>query len=136
MMKRVLLGIVGFYRSWISPGLHVLSPAGCKFHPSCSQYAAEAIEIHGAGRGGWMALRRLMRCHPFSRGGFDPVPMAENCPSGPKGPDVSVFVQGAEAPCSLRPVASVTIEECADGGATFPKPRPDGPGLAVCGSQR
>jgi uncharacterized protein len=77
MMKRILLGILGFYRSWISPGLAALSPTGCKYHPTCSQYASEAIEIHGAGRGGWMALRRLMRCHPFSRGGFDPVPLRE-----------------------------------------------------------
>jgi putative membrane protein insertion efficiency factor len=77
MMKRILLGILGFYRIWISPGLHTLSPTGCKYHPTCSQYASEAIEIHGAGRGGWLALRRLMRCHPFSGGGFDPVPLPE-----------------------------------------------------------
>lgn len=78
MMKRVLLGILGFYRTWISPGIHALSPTGCKFHPTCSQYAAEAIEIHGAGRGGWLALRRLARCHPFSGGGFDPVPLRKD----------------------------------------------------------
>jgi putative membrane protein insertion efficiency factor len=75
MMKRVLLGILGYYRTWVSPGIHALSPTGCKFHPTCSQYAAEAIEIHGAGHGGWLALRRLARCHPFSGGGFDPVPL-------------------------------------------------------------
>jgi putative membrane protein insertion efficiency factor len=75
MMKRVLLGILGFYRTWVSPGIHALSPTGCKFHPTCSQYASEAIEIHGAGRGGWLALRRLLRCHPLSGGGFDPVPL-------------------------------------------------------------
>jgi putative membrane protein insertion efficiency factor len=77
MMKRVLLGMLGFYRTWISPGLATLSPTGCKYHPTCSQYASEAIEIHGAGRGGWLALRRLARCHPFSRGGFDPVPLSK-----------------------------------------------------------
>ena len=77
-MKRVLLGILGFYRTWISPGIHALSPTGCKFHPTCSQYAAEAIEIHGASQGGWLALRRLARCHPLSGGGFDPVPLPES----------------------------------------------------------
>jgi hypothetical protein len=78
MMKRVLLGMLGFYRTWVSPGVHALTPMGCKFHPSCSQYAVEAIEVHGAGRGGWLALRRLVRCHPFSGGGFDPVPLQES----------------------------------------------------------
>ena len=80
MMKRVLLGILGFYRAWVSPGIHALSPTGCKFHPTCSQYAAEAIEIHGAGRGGWLALRRLARCHPLNGGGFDPVPLPVSPP--------------------------------------------------------
>jgi uncharacterized protein len=73
-MKRVLPALLAFYRWCISPLLHALMPGGCKFEPTCSRYAAEAIEIHGSARGGWMALRRLLRCHPFTRGGFDPVP--------------------------------------------------------------
>jgi putative membrane protein insertion efficiency factor len=73
-MKRVLLSLLTIYRWVLSPALHAIAPGGCKFHPSCSQYAVEAIEIHGAARGGWMALGRLARCHPFTRGGFDPVP--------------------------------------------------------------
>jgi uncharacterized protein len=55
----------------------LLSPAfggACRFYPSCSKYAMEAIAVHGARRGAWLALRRLLRCHPFSAGGLDPVP--------------------------------------------------------------
>jgi uncharacterized protein len=74
-MKRFLLGILALYRYWLSPAIHTLFPSSCKFQPTCSRYASKAIELHGALRGGWMALRRLMRCHPFSRGGFDPVPL-------------------------------------------------------------
>jgi len=76
-MKRLLLYLLTLYRWLFSPALHTLMPGGCKFHPSCSQYAAEAIEMHGAGRGSWLALRRLLRCHPFTRGGFDPVPLRQ-----------------------------------------------------------
>jgi len=52
-------------------------PSPCRFTPSCSEYAREAVEVHGAGRGGWLALRRLSRCRPFGRSGYDPVP--ERC---------------------------------------------------------
>ena len=69
-MKRLLLLLVQFYRSWISP----LLPPSCRYYPTCSAYALEAIERYGAWRGGWMALRRILRCHPFHRGGYDPVP--------------------------------------------------------------
>ncbi|WP_263355598.1 membrane protein insertion efficiency factor YidD [Acidicapsa ligni] len=76
-MKRILLAILGFYRYWLSPAMHSLFPGGCRYEPTCSQYAVEAVTIHGPVRGSWMALRRLLRCHPFARirnGGFDPVP--------------------------------------------------------------
>jgi uncharacterized protein len=69
-VARVLLAIIGFYRVAISPAL---APS-CRYTPSCSAYAVEAIELHGAGRGSWLALRRLLRCHPFHAGGHDPVP--------------------------------------------------------------
>ncbi|HLR47434.1 MAG TPA: membrane protein insertion efficiency factor YidD [Deinococcales bacterium] len=72
-LQWVLLGIVGAYRRFISP----LKPRPtCRFHPTCSAYAAEALEEHGALRGSWLALRRILRCHPFHPGGFDPVPPA------------------------------------------------------------
>ena len=69
-MSRLLLALIGGYRRWVSP---LLGPR-CRFVPSCSAYAAEAIEIHGAARGSLLAVRRLGRCHPWHRGGFDPVP--------------------------------------------------------------
>lgn len=70
-MKRLLLALVRFYRRAISP---YRDPC-CRFIPTCSQYALEAIEKYGAWKGGWLALRRILRCHPFYRGDlYDPVP--------------------------------------------------------------
>jgi len=69
---RALLMAVRVYQSFFS----ALMPSACKFYPSCSQYAAEALALHGARRGSWLALRRLSRCHPFTRGGVDLVPDA------------------------------------------------------------
>ena len=68
--RRVLAGLVRGYQLTISPML----PPSCRFTPSCSQYALEAITRHGAVKGTWLAARRLIRCHPFHPGGFDPVP--------------------------------------------------------------
>ncbi|HWC80151.1 MAG TPA: membrane protein insertion efficiency factor YidD [Pseudonocardiaceae bacterium] len=61
---------VNFYRRWISP----LLPPACRFHPSCSAYAAEALMVHGAVRGTGLAVRRLLKCGPWHPGGYDPVP--------------------------------------------------------------
>jgi len=73
-MTRILLAILDFYRRWLSPALHSLGPGGCRYLPTCSEYAADAIRIHGPLRGVFLALWRLLRCHPFARGGLDPVP--------------------------------------------------------------
>jgi len=62
-----------------------LLPSACKFHPSCSRYAYQAIALHGARRGAWLALKRLLRCRPFSPGGYDPVPEPEPPPSAVSG---------------------------------------------------
>ena len=70
MLRRVMLSAIRFYRSAISP----LTPASCRFQPTCSAYALEAIEKYGAARGGWLAFRLLLRCQPFCKGGHDPVP--------------------------------------------------------------
>lgn len=69
-MKRVMIEIIRFYRRFISPCF----PPCCRYTPTCSQYALEAIEKYGAVKGGWMAFRRILRCNPFHRGGYDPVP--------------------------------------------------------------
>ncbi|MGO0123468.1 membrane protein insertion efficiency factor YidD [Desulfothermobacter acidiphilus] len=69
-MKKLLLGLIKFYQTVISPCL----PARCRFYPSCSAYAYEAIARYGACRGLLLAGRRLLRCHPFNPGGYDPVP--------------------------------------------------------------
>ena len=69
-MKTVLIALLRFYRYAISPMLGRY----CRFHPTCSEYAIEAVQRHGALRGGWMAAKRVGRCHPFNPGGYDPVP--------------------------------------------------------------
>ncbi len=80
-MKQILLAILAFYRYWISPALHSLFPSGCRFQPTCSQYATEAITSHGALHGSFLALRRLLRCHPFGGSGYDPVPTPVPAPA-------------------------------------------------------
>ena len=69
-MKRALLKLFRFYQTSVSP----LFPPRCRYIPTCSEYAVEAVEKYGAAKGGLLALRRLMRCHPFHKGGYDPVP--------------------------------------------------------------
>lgn len=69
-VSRVLLWLIHGYQRWVSP----LFPPCCIYTPTCSQYAVEAVERHGALKGGWLALRRILRCHPFHKGGYDPVP--------------------------------------------------------------
>ncbi|UBH08115.1 membrane protein insertion efficiency factor YidD [Macrococcus armenti] len=69
-MKQLLLAIIKFYRKFISP----MTPPACRFHPTCSQYGLEAIETHGAIKGGYLTVKRILKCHPFHPGGFDPVP--------------------------------------------------------------
>lgn len=70
LVARVLVAVIGFYRRAISP----LFPRHCRYEPTCSAYALEAIRVHGAARGTAMAVRRIARCHPFNPGGVDPVP--------------------------------------------------------------
>lgn len=70
-MKKILLSLIRFYQRSISPCF----PARCRFRPTCSAYAVEAISKYGAWKGGWLALRRFLRCHPFYKGDiYDPVP--------------------------------------------------------------
>ena len=69
-LAQLMLALIGFYRRWISP---MLGPR-CRFIPTCSAYGVEAIQRHGPWRGGWLTLRRISRCHPFTPCGCDPVP--------------------------------------------------------------
>jgi len=68
--RRTLQAPIRFYRKFISP----LKPPTCRFYPTCSAYALEAIEVHGAAKGAYLAARRICKCHPFHPGGLDPVP--------------------------------------------------------------
>ncbi|HKB58590.1 MAG TPA: membrane protein insertion efficiency factor YidD [Gallionellaceae bacterium] len=69
-MRQILISLIRGYQYFISP----LFPPSCRYHPTCSQYASEAITRHGALAGGWMSIKRILRCNPWSRGGYDPVP--------------------------------------------------------------
>lgn len=69
-MKGAILLLLRFYRAFISP---LLGPK-CRFQPTCSMYAMTAVEKYGVLKGGWLAVRRILRCHPWNPGGFDPVP--------------------------------------------------------------
>ena len=70
MFRGPFLTMIRFYRRGISP----LTPSACRYTPTCSAYAEEAIQKYGAGKGGWLTLRRILRCHPFGGKGYDPVP--------------------------------------------------------------
>jgi putative membrane protein insertion efficiency factor len=69
-MTRILIAVVKFYRKRISPA----TPPSCRFIPTCSEYALEALQKYGALKGFWLALKRFSKCHPFHKGGYDPVP--------------------------------------------------------------
>ena len=69
-MRTLVMSTLRAYKRWISPWL----PAACRFEPTCSDYMRQAVELHGVGRGVWMGLKRLLRCHPLHSGGYDPVP--------------------------------------------------------------
>lgn len=75
LAARAALALVGFYQRWVSRPLHALLPgSGCRFHPTCSCYAATSLRRFGFFRGGWLGLRRLCRCHPWGGSGVDEVP--------------------------------------------------------------
>lgn len=69
-MKVVILLLIRFYRGFISP----LKPPSCRYIPTCSEYAMIAVEKYGAAKGSFLAIKRILRCHPFHKGGYDPVP--------------------------------------------------------------
>ncbi|MEK4840371.1 membrane protein insertion efficiency factor YidD [Bacillus sp. FSL L8-0152] len=69
-MKQIFIGIIRFYQKFISP----MTPPTCRFYPTCSHYGLEAFQKHGALKGFWLTCKRILKCHPFHPGGFDPVP--------------------------------------------------------------
>lgn len=72
-MKYLLIGLFRLYQLIISP----YTPSSCRYHPTCSQYGVEALKKHGAVKGAWLTVKRIARCHPWSEGGYDPVPEPE-----------------------------------------------------------
>ena len=70
VLSKLMLALIAFYRTSISP----LTPPACRYTPTCSQYAQEAICKYGPFKGGWLAFKRILRCHPFGGSGYDPVP--------------------------------------------------------------
>lgn len=68
-MKYAVLGLIGLYKAFISPFL----PSACRFEPTCSEYTKQAVEKYGAVKGSWLGVKRILRCQPFSKGGYDPV---------------------------------------------------------------
>lgn len=81
-VTRGLVFLIRGYQRGVSPML----PASCRYVPSCSSYAAEALQVHGAARGSWLAARRLLRCHPWGGSGYDPVPPASRSTTDDAGP--------------------------------------------------
>ena len=69
-MEKLFIKLIRLYQRYISP----LTPPTCRFHPTCSNYAIEAISEYGVLKGTWLAIKRILKCHPFHPGGFDPVP--------------------------------------------------------------
>ena len=86
-MTRILLTLLALYRRWLSHAIHALKPGGCRYVPTCSEYASIAIATHGPWRGVTLAIWRLLRCNPFTRGGLDNVP--PHLPHQPHAPAVS-----------------------------------------------
>ena len=73
-MKKILILLIRFYQKFISP----MFPAKCRFYPTCSQYTLEAVKEHGAIKGTYLGIKRILKCHPFHEWGYDPVPKKEN----------------------------------------------------------
>ena len=96
-VARALLAVVGFYQRAISPAL----PPRCRFQPTCSAYAAEALAVHGAGRGSWLALCRLLKCAPWHPGGLDLVPPARTPSPGTARPVPSASRRASQEESSL-----------------------------------
>jgi len=92
-MRSLVLFAIATYRRWFSP----LKPACCRFAPTCSSYAYEAVQVHGVARGGALAIHRLCRCHPWGGSGFDPVPLASAPEHATESPSAAAGVRSEMA---------------------------------------
>jgi len=106
-VRRALLAAVGFYSRAISPAL----PPRCRFYPTCSAYAAEAIDRHGAARGSWLAVRRILKCAPWHPGGVDPVPAAPGTGGPARASSTGVPAAASPEPARAIPPASRRANE-------------------------
>ncbi len=109
MLERILIGAVRLYQTAVSPWL----PASCRYHPTCSAYAVEALKRHGAVRGSWLTLRRLGRCHPWGGHGYDPVPGA----AGPT-PGAEPAGEAGRAGAAVEEAAAAEVDEDLTAGRT------------------
>ena len=105
-MKYVLMGLLKAYRLVISP----LYGNVCRYHPSCSAYALRAVEVHGAVRGTWLAVKRLGRCHPWAPGGYDPVPGTPEHDEEMRDRASQRVTLGSAGPVTPQPVAPAPVE--------------------------
>ena len=106
-VRRALLGAIGFYSRAVSPAL----PPRCRFYPTCSAYAAEAIEVHGAARGTRLAIVRLLKCAPWHPGGVDPVPDAAGTRGPARGSSTAVPAAAPPEPARATPPAPSRANE-------------------------
>jgi putative membrane protein insertion efficiency factor len=84
VITTVLMAVLYTYKYAVSPVLHMIAPgSGCRFTPTCSEYAIEAVRMHGPLRGAWLAMKRIAKCHPWGSHGYDPVPNSCSCTSHP-----------------------------------------------------
>ena len=87
-MKKIFILFIRFYQKFISP----LFPAKCRYYPTCSQYTLEAIQEYGAIKGTYLGIKRILRCHPFHEGGYDPVPKRKIKDSEEKEKEWAIFI--------------------------------------------
>jgi putative membrane protein insertion efficiency factor len=112
-LARLLIAPLRFYQRFISPAL----PASCRYYPTCSSYAVESLQVHGAIRGSWLTVRRVSRCHPWHDGGFDPVPPRRE----------SIRREGTSRERSDALMSSVPVESLAGTSETDPSQLTDLP---------
>ncbi len=118
-MRRILIVLIRGYQMLISPVL----PPSCRFEPTCSNYAVEAVRVHGVFKGSWLALRRLGRCHPFGSGGYDPVPGC-GCHSAEGKHHENAMSHGAEHSLSSPVEANRGDAEAAPNSSSKPPSHP------------